>query len=147
MLAINKEEFPVTASEIVEFQPMWRSHGIEVAGKPMELNIVEYEKIQDQDRLIWIVARIDGHPIGYSGHVIYYDRHFRHDKIAADDIWYVKPEFRGKNIGFALKKVGLQYCKEAGVTRTYDLIRRTEHSHTMESLGYTQWGTRWTITL
>lgn len=143
MLVINREQFPTGS----EFEPLWEKHGIEVVGKPMDLNIAEYQRIEDQNRLIWIVARVDGHPVGYSGHVIYYDRHFKSDKIAADDIWYVKPEFRKKGLGKALKRVGLSSLKEEGVTRTYDLIRHTKHSHTMESLGYTRWGTRWLLNL
>lgn len=142
---IARQGFP-QGEALLKFIPMWIAHGQEVAGKPMELDLPRYRRLQDEGRLIWIVAFDDDQPIGYSSHFWYRDLHFN-ERIAADDIWYVKPSHRGKGVGRELKRLGLMYLRKAGVVKTYDLIRGTEHSPTMENLGYKRWGTRWIHTL
>lgn len=140
-ISASREEFPYGA-EIKKFEPLFEQHGIEVAGKPLSLNYDQYRRMEREGRLIWVVARNDGSPIGYSCHFWYRSLHFE-ERIAADDIWFVLHDYRCFGIGAQLKKIGLFHLKEAKVTKTFDLIRREEHSKLMAELEYAKWGTRW----
>jgi GNAT superfamily N-acetyltransferase len=120
------------------------AHGIEVRGKPLQLDFSRYEQIERDGRLICVVARDDdGVPHGYSWHYWYKSLHFS-ERVGHDDLWYVTPEHRNKGVGMELRRKGLDWLKRAGAVETSDMIR--EHGvwpGTMTALGYERRGNWW----
>jgi hypothetical protein len=123
---------------------LFNAHGQEVRGRNMKIFWNRYYAIERDRRLVWIVARDEetATPIGYSCHWWYIDMHFG-DKVATDDLWYVIPAARKLGIGRRLKEIGLACLVEAGVQRTYDMIRTDGPWQAMKNLGYYESGIRW----
>lgn len=139
VISIAKESFPREESE---WQPLFDAEGIEICGKPMKLDLDRYVSIEMFNRLVFIAARIYREPIGYCTGYVFSDLHWG-DRVAVDDIWYVKPEHRKQGIGSAMKRIMHDHLKAIGATKVYDLIRDNRHPFLMAEYGYTVWGIRW----
>lgn len=138
----EKSIFPGPGSE---FNRLFDLHGLEVQGKPFDLDFRRYHQIEFEKRLVWIVARSieTNAPLGYACSYWYRDLHFD-ERVAADDLWFVLKAERGRGIGKALKVMCHQELEKAGVVRIYDSIRATGIRQTlMDSLDFEPWGIRW----
>src|ERR1700686_2215600 len=95
----GKELFPVSINQDA-FKRLFNEHGMEVRGKPFELDYRRYYQIQSEGRLVWIVARSieTDAPIGYACSFWYRDLHFN-ERVAADDLWFVTPAYREQGVG------------------------------------------------
>ena len=148
-LTYRKEDFPRVVNRD-NFGPLFRDHGMEVRGKPFDLDYRRYYSIEAEGRLVWIVASAVGSrltPIGYACSFWYRDLHFD-ERIAADDLWYVAPAFRGKGVGKKVKLMCHAELKKQGVLTVGDNIRGAyDHPNLMKDLGFERWGTRWKKTL
>jgi hypothetical protein len=139
--SVNREVFPI--GTIHEFDDLWIRHGIEVRGKPLELDRLRYAQLQNKGRLVWIVARSDfGVPIGYSCSHWGRDLNFN-ERVGYDGLWFVTPAARGVGIGTTLKEIAHAELKRNGCLRVYDIIREDTHWKQLASIGFTAWGTRW----
>jgi len=126
-----------------EFNELFVRHGVEVRGKPFELDRPRIYALQRQGRLVWIVARNDfGEPIGYQLSFWYRNLHWNEIE-ATDDLWYVTPGHRRQGIGAALKSLAHIELARHGAIRVFDNIREAAHAKLMGELGYEPWGTRW----
>lgn len=137
-----REIFPGAKSE---FDRLFFKHGLEVRGRPFELDFKRYHQLEFEKRLIWIVARWakSNAPIGYSCHYWYRDLHYN-ERVGADDLWFVDRRVRALGIGFTLKLIGHDELWKCGVVETGDNIRATfRHNKLMDDLGFEKWGTRW----
>jgi GNAT superfamily N-acetyltransferase len=137
-----KEIFPQPKSA---FSDLFRQHGMQVRGKPFELDFKRYHAIEFEGRLVWIVVRstVLGRPLGYACSFWYRDLHFD-ERVAADDLWFVQPEFRCRGIGRVLKTMCHAELKKHGVSRIYETVRAAyNHPMLMQDLGFERWGTRW----
>jgi hypothetical protein len=149
MLGVSyaKEAFPQLGSGHgtgTEFAELFRAHGIEVRGKPFNLDFRRYHMIEFEGRLVWIVARFASAPIGYACSFWYRDLHFN-ERVAADDLWFVHEDYRRKHVGETLKVLCHEELKKQGVVRVYDTIRSAyNHPGLMDDLGFKIWGSRWT---
>ncbi|SRR5713101_1762744 len=138
------EKFPT--GDDLSFKKLFDLHAMEVRETKFRLNWYRYRRIEEENRLIWIVARNtgDGTPVGYSGHYWYLSLHFEGDKIAQDDLWFVSPDHRGNGVGRHLKEIGLSHLGAIGVLETSDFIRNAgTHPALMTQLGYTAHGIWW----
>ena len=150
-LTFRKEDFPRVVNRD-SFGPLFHDHGMEVRGKPFELDYKRYYQIEAEGRLVWVVASTVGHgprltPIGYCCSFWYRDLHFD-ERVAADDLWYVAPAFRGKDVGKKVKLMCHAELKKQGVLTVGDNIRSAyDHPSLMKDLGFERWGTRWKKTL
>src|SRR5260370_9586101 len=97
----QKEIFPQPKSD---FTTLFDAHGMEVRGKPFDLDFKRYHQIEFEHRLVWIVARSKetNEPIGYACSFWYRDLHFD-ERVAADDLWFVQKGFRQSGVGRAVK--------------------------------------------
>ena len=109
------EAFPVKGSK---FERLFKIHGMEVRGKPLELDFLRYQAIQMERRLVWVVARAieTGDPIGYACSFWYRDLHFN-ERVAADDLWFVDRNYRRSGVGKTVKVMCHDQLKKAGVVR------------------------------
>src|ERR1700719_1785527 len=126
-----KEVFPQLGSGPAGgtgFAELFQAHGIEVRGKPFDLDFRRYQAIEYEGRLVWIVARFTGVPIGYACSFWYRDLHFD-ERVAADDLWFVHKDYRNKGVGLTLKLMCHEVLKEHGVVRISDTIRATGFVH------------------
>jgi GNAT superfamily N-acetyltransferase len=148
----GREIFPPPVSD---FAPLFEAHGMEVRGKPFRLDYKRYADLEFEGRLVWIVARVnravsdEGRhgvarvPVGYSCSWWYRDMHFD-ERCAADDLWYVVPQYRRQGIGRQLKGLAHSELHKAGVARIGDNIRTGGvPDEFMFNLGFTVWGARW----
>jgi GNAT superfamily N-acetyltransferase len=152
-IGIGREIFPPPVSE---FGPLFEAHGMEVRGKPFRLDFKQYHKIEFDGRLVWVVARVRNkydpqgyvhRAVGYSCSWWYRDMHFG-ERCAADDLWYVLPEYRGRGIGQRLKEAAHEILEDAGVVRIGDNVRSDGVTdHLMHELGFEYWGQRWIKTI
>lgn len=142
-MKIAREKFP-TAAERITFAPLWIAHGIEVRGRPLELDFARYEQIERDGRLVCVTARdMDGRPVGYSWHYWYASLHFS-QRTGHDDLWYVDRGYRMGGIGMAMRRMGLDLLREAGAVETSDFIREGGvWPGTMTALGYERRGSWW----
>jgi hypothetical protein len=126
------------------FGHLFDAHGIEVRGKPFDLDFKRYYQIESENRLVWIVARFEGAPIGYACSFWYRDLHFN-ERVAADDLWYVDKAYREAGVGKTVKLMCHDELVKAGVVLIYDAIRATgfRHGTLMKELGFEPWGIRW----
>ena len=127
------------------FNRLFFHHGLEVRGRPLELDFKRYHQLEFEHRLIWVVARwTKSHiPIGYSCHFWYRDLHFN-ERVGADDLWFVDRRVRSLGIGMTLKMIGHDELGRRGAVKTSDNIRSTfRHNTLMNDLGFERWGTRW----
>jgi hypothetical protein len=137
-----REVFPGVISS---FNRLFFQHGLEVRGRPFELDFKRYHQLEFEKRLIWIVARWakSNAPLGYSCHYWYRDLHYN-ERVGADDLWFVDRRVRGMGIGADLKWIGHDELCKAGAIKTSDNIRGTFHHGTlMRDLGFEPWGIRW----
>jgi GNAT superfamily N-acetyltransferase len=150
-IRIGREIFPPPVA--TAFRSLFEAHGMEVRGEPFSLNYKQYHQLEFEGRLVWIVARVGSGvdvgmpigymPIGYSCSWWYRDMHFD-ERCAAEDLWYVCPEYRRRGIGRRLKEAGHEILEKAGVTRIGDNIRDGGvTTDQMAELGFEPWGTRW----
>src|SRR5262249_20136311 len=139
---VKIEAFP-REHERGDFTEMFNAHGMEVRGRPFDLAWKRYYAIEQEGRLVWVVARYESKPVGYSCSFWYQDLHFN-ERVAADDMWYVTSEHRGKGVGLKVKECGHSQLKRFGVVKVYDAIRGSySHPKLMKDIGFEPWGTRW----
>jgi GNAT superfamily N-acetyltransferase len=143
---IQNEVFPPPLP-YARFAALFRSHGIEVRGKPFELDYRRYFQLESDGRLIFIVGRdknLESQPIGYSCHFWYRDLHFN-ERICCDDLWFVMPEYRGRGIGRALKVKGHSMMAAMGAIEAKDTIRGAfAHTNLMDAIGFKVKALQWT---
>jgi len=144
---ITCETFPLVM--VSKYTDKWRSlldaEGIEIRGRPLELNYERYKAIYKDGRLIFIAARdaATGEPIGYSSHYLYDDLHWN-ERVGCDDLWYVAKTWRRQGIGTALKLAGHEIMLARGAKRIYDTVRHEANVNgMMQELGFEPWGVRW----
>jgi L-amino acid N-acyltransferase YncA len=141
-----KETFPQLGSAEgtgTEFAELFKVHGLEVRGKPFDLDFRRYHIIEFEGRLVWIVARENSVPIGYACSFWYRDLHFN-ERVAVDDLWFVCKDYRCKGVGKTVKLMCHDELKKQGVLRVYDTIRSDHNNPTlMQELGFEVWGRRW----
>ncbi len=141
-IRFGTEIFPGPVSA---FNRLFFHHGLEVRGRPFELDFKRYHQLEFEKRLIWIVARWtkSSIPLGYSCHFWYRDLHFN-ERVGSDDLWFVDHRVRALGIGFTLKLIGHDELRKHGVVKTSDNIRATfRHNKLMNDLGFEKWGNRW----
>lgn len=135
------EDFPYGPNS--EWQPLFDAEGMEIRGEMMRLDWLRYGHIKSDNRLAFAAGRLDGNPVGYAAGYVFHDLHWG-DRVATDDIWYVKPEHRCGGLGEALKSVLHAELKRLGAVRVYELTRNEYYHPTlMSDLRYRIWGTRW----
>lgn len=150
-IRIQTEVFPPPL-RLGEFEALFKMHGVEVAGKPFELDYRRYFQLEADGRLVFVVARDDerrlkvtGHAdaIGYSCHFWYRDLHFNRRR-CADDLWFVLPQYRNRGIGTALKFLGHDMMHYRGCVQATDVIRNQfDHPNLMVGLKYAPRATQW----
>jgi hypothetical protein len=143
----GKESFPFACHE--DFKRLFDAHGLEVRGEPFDLDYYRYLQIEREKRLVWIVARSieTDAPIGYACSFWYRDLHFN-ERVAADDLWFVRKDFRRSGVGKTLKEMCHAELKKQGVVHVYDAIRSNyDHRKLMQDLEFERWGNRWKRTL
>jgi hypothetical protein len=140
----EQEAFPGPVSK---FNRLFDLHGIEVRGKPFNLDYPRYKQIEREGRLVWIVARsIETQvPVGYACAHWYRDLNFD-ERVAADGLWYVNKSCRRLGIGKTVKTICHEELKKQGVVRVYDTIRAVgfRHATLMRDLGFEPAAIRWT---
>jgi GNAT superfamily N-acetyltransferase len=145
LVSYENRRFPSPNSN---FNRLFHDHGIEVRGKPFDLDFRRYQIIEFEKRLVWIVASYDTYePIGYACSFWYRDLHFN-ERVAADDLWFVRKDYRRSGVGKTLKEMCHAELKKQGVVHVYDTIRSNyDHRKLMQDLEFERWGNRWKRTL
>lgn len=96
-----------------------------------------YIKLDEAGMFVIITCRDEGKLIGYCIFSMFPHIRYQSCKFAIEDLYYIKPEYRGKGLGKKLFIVTEEALKEKGVnqvvfsTKTYQ-----DYSKVFESLGY-----------
>jgi GNAT superfamily N-acetyltransferase len=127
---------------IPEFDALLRPHMSEINmtqryGFEFKPNYLQYIKMQEFGATIVLTCRNDDELIGYAVFNIYPSIRYPDCKMAREDLYYIKPEFRGNGLGKRLFIEIEKFLKEKDVdqvvftTKTYQ-----DYSHIFESIGY-----------
>lgn len=101
-----------------EVEPLLMAHWEEIAfDKDMALDVdwPFYFQAEFDDRLKIVTVRDDGSLIGYASFFVMNHPHYRTRKFANQDVLFLKPEYRGKQIGLGLEKFCEAYFRDLGV--------------------------------
>jgi len=127
---------------VSEFDELLNPHMTEINitkryGFEFKPDYLRYIKMQEAGVLTVLTCRNDKELIGYTFFNIFNGIRFPDCKIAREDLYYIKPEFRGQGLGKKLFIETEKLLKEKGAnqviftTKTYQ-----DYSHIFESLGY-----------
>lgn len=108
--------------------------------EPLDVDLKTYEEASKIGLLKVFTARDEkGQLVGYSAIWIHQSLHFRGEKHATQDVFYVRPEYRGKMVGFILIRFAETVLRKLGVK----VINHHAHVHNLrlgvmlEKMGYT----------
>jgi GNAT superfamily N-acetyltransferase len=143
-ITIGAEVFPPPIRD-GQYDRLFKLHAMEVAGRPFQLDYNRYYHLEADGRLCFIAARDSlANPVGYSCHFWYRDLHFD-ERVVADDLWFVHPDYRRRGIGSALKLLGHECMVIKGVVRARDVLRdEFKHPNIMIKMGFTPRAIQWT---
>ena len=134
---------------IDELAPLVIAHHAEVNvfdDTPLDVNWEQYKRAKDHYLLV--TCRVGNELVGWIGYFVY--DHLRHIgyKIAKEDWYYLKPQYRGNGIGKALFKYAETALRNKDVRRVM-MSCKVDHDHTrmIESLGYTNYEKNFTKVL
>jgi GNAT superfamily N-acetyltransferase len=97
-----------------------------------------YQKLADAGILKLVTARNDNELIGYIMFIITPHLHYKTCITAAEDIYFLKKEYRKGRIGIRLFQFAEQYLKNINVNRIiYGTKIHLDNSKLFEYLGYT----------
>jgi GNAT superfamily N-acetyltransferase len=126
MITFQRETFEQVLEDI---QPLWKTHYDEIA---MDKDVVKlnpfieaYQQLDDAGGLAIITMRADSVLVGYSFFALQYSFHYRDLVMAVNDLFYIKPEFRGTMQGAILIKKSENILRDLGIqqiqmrTKTY----------------------------
>jgi len=67
------------------------------------------------------------------------------ERVAADDLWFVRKDYRGSGVGKTVKLMCHTELKKQGVVTIYDTIRAVgfRHGTLMKELDFEPYGIRW----
>lgn len=116
MITIDKEQLIPLKDELL---PLFEEHYKEVpAYAQLEVDPAWdlYEAYEADEDLVFFVARKEGEIIGYVCYLLGTYLHCQNETIADMNIIYVKPEYRGTNLGACLISEAEEHLFEVGVS-------------------------------
>ena len=88
---------------LVEIMPLLMRHYEEIAWRKEQIkfdpDLDRYRKLEAADFLRIYTARTDGILVGYAVFIISMHLHYKANKVATNDIFYVEPSMRGAMVG------------------------------------------------
>ena len=141
MMAITYQKESIK-NFIGEFSELLEPHMAEInmsqkLGFEFNPDYKRYVKLDEAGVFVAVTCRDDGKLIGYCVFSIFPHIRYQACKFAKEDLYYIKPEYRGRGLGKTLFIVTEEALKDAGVnqvvfsTKTYQ-----DYSPVFESLGY-----------
>lgn len=127
---------------IGEFSELLEPHMNEInvsqrLGFSFKPDYAKYIKMQEAGVFVVVTCRDDKKLIGYT--VFGISPHIRYEKckIAKEDLYYIKPEYRGRGLGKTLFVVTEEVLKDVGVNQVIFTTKvYSDNSHIFEKLGY-----------
>jgi len=104
---------------------------------PFDPDWDSYDRFAQAGMLRTITVRNDGELIGYMAFFIQSNPHYKSCKMAYEDVYYLKPEYRKGRVGIKMFQYAEEALKKIGVNRI--LIHTKVHldnSRLLEYLGY-----------
>jgi GNAT superfamily N-acetyltransferase len=121
--------------------PMLEAHRIEISDNdvPLDVNVKAYQQSEKLGLLRIYTARNDRGMVGYAAMFIHRGLHNQDNLQAAQDIFYVDPEWRGGMVGTRLLKFVEDQLRREGVQIVYQTVK-IKHpmlGQLLERSGYT----------
>jgi len=124
MITFQRESFKDLEEEII---PLWEQHYDEIASNKdvikLDPNLGGYRAFDECGGLIILTLRDNGKLVGYSFFVLQMSLHYQTVIMAANDLFYVLPEYRGKMLGSKLMREAEKILKDLGV---HQILMRTK---------------------
>ncbi len=95
------------------FLEHWREANVD-ASLPLDPDWALYERMEELDMEVCVVARADGRLVGYAVYLIVPTLHYRH-KAGVADVFYIEPAYRKGWVGIELFRVVERLLRERGV--------------------------------
>lgn len=104
-----------------EIEDLLEGHWQEIAGYKDHIKLEPdwnaYAKMDEADMVKFYTVRDDGKMVGYSLFLIAPLIHYKSTKVAANDIIYIRPEYRKGWVGIKLLKFCHNHLKASGLIR------------------------------
>jgi len=125
---IQRERFSDIFMELPE---LWRAHYEEIANDkdkvPLSPDIFSYLNYEQNNRLVIFTARDEGKLVGYAFFILQFSLHYKELSMAANDLFYVRPEYRGRFIGGQLIDAAEKEFRQMGI-RLIQMRTKTKHN-------------------
>jgi GNAT superfamily N-acetyltransferase len=116
MISVQEEQYPDIIETLKPLFPLhWEELGLNRDKVPLDPNYGEYLRRHHAGMVLMVTAREDGQLCGYSVNFIAPGLHYQRTLTLTTDIYWVKPDARGANIGVALFTEVLRLAKARGV--------------------------------
>ena len=104
-------------------------------------DLPRYLQLDREKRLHLVIAREDNKIVGYSLHIIANGLlHYRHVKVADDDIHYLASHLRGTGAHARMRTFAMQTLKDRGVQLVTARNRvGHEHDNSLKAMGFEPW--------
>lgn len=84
---------------------------------PLDPDYGFYHRMEEQKKLLWLTARLDGELIGYSVFIIIRHPHYVSTVFAMNDVVFVRKSHRNGKVGLGLIRESERQCKAAGARK------------------------------
>lgn len=106
-----------------EMMPLWKDHWEEIAihrdAIPLDPDVAEYQRLDNEGVLAVVVARCEGRVVGYYISFVKSHLHYRTTLHAFTDVYYVVPDFRKGFCGIRLIEAAMKHWRERGVKKAF----------------------------
>jgi GNAT superfamily N-acetyltransferase len=131
------------AEFVEDLSTLWDAHWEEVALDKdkikLDPHVAEYERLDETGQLHIVSMRDDGWLVGYSMFIVRPHLHYVQSLSAFNDVYYVKPEYRGKLATFRFFQYQEATLKERGVERMFTGTKmHLDNGRFFERLGWTE---------
>lgn len=138
MISYQIESFSSIRDEVFELS---KDHYAEVDSErntfKLDPNFEVYEELEKMGGLTILVVRDDNKIIGYAFFITNFSLHCKTVILAINDLFYVKPEYRGKEIGKILLEKSEEALKQRGVHQIIMMTKKyANFSPLLERNGY-----------
>lgn len=103
-----------------ELYPLFQSHYDEIThhkeAKELAPDWDLYRAMEEQGKVLTVVARDQGHVIGYMTTFLYRHPHYRYCIVATNDLFYVAPDYRGQGVAGKLLVFTENELRDRGAT-------------------------------
>jgi GNAT superfamily N-acetyltransferase len=123
----------------LEAQGLIQTHYKELSDQsaPLEVDLDQYNRLEEAGVYFTMSARLDGKLIGYMGFFVMRHMRYKSQCVATGDVFYLDPEHRRGWTGIKMIRAAESYLKSYGVNKVVNHVKsKTSFGRVFEFLKY-----------